>query len=144
MAAASAARASSDDNDLDFDITTRGSATSAVRADAPQHARSAGDELALEPLPPVNAPMAIEKVSSEPPANLDFKLDLNDLDVNAPSGEDAGRDDHWYDVQQKFDLAKAYEEMGDKGGARDILQEVLREGDSEQQLKARQLLESLG
>jgi pilus assembly protein FimV len=144
MAAASAARASSDDNDLDFDITTRGSATSAVRADAPQHARSAGDELALEPLPPVNAPMAIEKVSSEPPANLDFKLDLNDLDVNAPSGEDAGRDDHWYDVQQKFDLAKAYEEMGDKGGARDILHEVLREGDSEQQLKARQLLESLG
>ena len=72
-------------------------------------------------------------------------VDLNALDVNARSGEAAaaGPDDHWYDVQQKFDLAKAYEEMGDKGGARDILQEVLREGDGEQQMKARQLLESL-
>ena len=27
------------------------------------------------------------------------------------------KDDHWYDVQTKFDLAKAYQEMGDKEGA---------------------------
>jgi pilus assembly protein FimV len=101
----------------------------------------------LEPLPPLNAPMNIDKVSSEPPAAVDFKLDLNDLDINAPAqraGSAPTRDDHWYDVQQKFDLAKAYEEMGDKDGARDILQEVVREGDTEQQTQAKKLLGSLG
>jgi pilus assembly protein FimV len=100
----------------------------------------------LEPLPPVGTPMNIEKVSSEPPASVDFKLDLADLDINAPAkstGSAAARDDHWYDVQQKFDLAKAYEEMGDKDGARDILQEVVREGDTEQQTQAKKLLGTL-
>jgi pilus assembly protein FimV len=99
----------------------------------------------LEPLPPVGAPMNLNKVSSEPPAAVDFKLDLADLDINAPPTRSGGaaKDDHWYDVQQKFDLAKAYEEMGDKDGARDILQEVIREGDAEQQAQAKKLLGSL-
>lgn len=97
----------------------------------------------LEPLPPIGAPMNLDKVSSEPPASVDFKLDLADLDINAPRTGGAAKDDHWYDVQQKFDLAKAYEEMGDKDGARDILQEVLREGDIEQQAQAKKLLGSL-
>ena len=99
----------------------------------------------LEPLPPVDAPMNLDKVSTEPPAPVDFKLDLADLDINAPAPRaGAAKDDHWYDVQQKFDLAKAYEEMGDKDGARDILQEVMREGDTEQQAQAKKLLGSLG
>ncbi len=101
----------------------------------------------LDPLPPVGSPLDLDKVSSEPPAAVDFKLDLKDLDVNTPpqrTGGAAGRDDHWYDVQQKFDLAKAYEEMGDKDGARDILQEVVREGDAEQQAQAKKQLGSLG
>jgi FimV-like protein len=144
-AATAAGADHSDDNDLDFDVTNRGAGTAGVRTERAEHVSPARQELTLEPLPPINAPMEIETVSSEPPANLDFKLDLNDLDVNARSGEavDAGPDDHWYDVQQKFDLAKAYEEMGDKGGARDILQEVLREGDNDQQSEARKRLESL-
>jgi pilus assembly protein FimV len=103
-------------------------------------------EFDLDPLPPVGVPPQMEKVSSEPPASVDFKLDLNDLDINAPAPSSAAapaRDDHWYDVQQKFDLAKAYEEMGDKSGARDILQEVLREGDTEQKSHAQKLLGTL-
>jgi pilus assembly protein FimV len=101
----------------------------------------------LEPLPPVDAPLNMEKVASEPPPKVDFKLDLADLDINAPgarAGAAPAKDDHWYDVQQKFDLAKAYEEMGDKDGARDILQEVLREGDTDQKSQAQKLLGSLG
>jgi pilus assembly protein FimV len=132
------------DNDLDFDLN-RGTAASGVRVARPEQRRAAHDELSLEPLPPVNAPMEMEKVSSERPANLDFKLDLNDLDVNARAQEAtiAVHDDRWYDVQQKFDLAKAYEEMGDRRGASDILRQVLREGDDDQRSQARQLLESL-
>jgi len=34
--------------------------------------------------------------------------------------------------------------MGDKSGARDILQEVLREGDTEQKSQAQKLLGTLG
>ena len=79
---------------------------------------------------------------------MDFKLDLENLELDVPgakrpAGGTPARDDHWYDVQQKFDLAKAYEEMGDKEGARDILQEVLKEGDTEQQTQAKKLLGSL-
>ena len=115
----------------------------------PKVARPAADshvvDFNLEPLPPVDAPMNLDKVSTEPPAAVDFKLDLADLDINAPAQRTgAAKDDHWYDVQQKFDLAKAYEEMGDKDGARDILQEVMREGDTEQQAQAKKLLSSLG
>jgi pilus assembly protein FimV len=104
-----------------------------------------GMEFDLEPLPPIEAPMNAEQVSSEPPASLDFKLDLADFDIDASApAENVVRDDHWYDVQQKFDLAKAYEEMGDKDGARDILQEVVSEGDPQQQAQANKLLASLG
>jgi pilus assembly protein FimV len=81
-------------------------------------------------------------------SGVDFKLDIPDLnlgesptvDVTAGGGE---KDGHWYDVQSKFDLAKAYQEMGDKDGAKDILQEVIKEGDAEQQAQAKKLLETI-
>ena len=47
-------------------------------------------------------------------------------------------------MQTKFDLAKAYQEMGDKDGAREILQEVIKEGDPAQQAEAKLLLDSIG
>jgi pilus assembly protein FimV len=40
-------------------------------------------------------------------------------------------------------LAKAYEEMGDRDGARELLQEVLGEGTAAQQVKARDMLARL-
>ncbi len=79
------------------------------------------------------------------------ELDLSgiSLDLGAEPGTAsstagaAARDDHWYDVQTKFDLAKAYQEMGDKEGAREILREVIAEGDGEQQAAAQRVLETL-
>jgi pilus assembly protein FimV len=47
------------------------------------------------------------------------------------------------EVGTKLDLARAYVDMGDPGGARSILEEVLDEGDEGQKQQARQLLESL-
>jgi len=81
-------------------------------------------------------------------AGLDFKLDFGNINLNldeeTPATTAGGeKDAHWHDVQQKFDLAKAYEEMGDKEGAREVLQEVLGEGDREQQAQAKKLLEAL-
>lgn len=47
------------------------------------------------------------------------------------------------EVETKLELARAYEEMGDKEGARELLQEVLKEGALEQQNRARELLARL-
>ncbi|MFA7291164.1 MAG: FimV/HubP family polar landmark protein [Rhodocyclaceae bacterium] len=48
------------------------------------------------------------------------------------------------EVATKLDLAKAYEEMGDLEGARELLQEVVKEGNAEQQDAARAILERVG
>jgi pilus assembly protein FimV len=49
----------------------------------------------------------------------------------------------WQEVEIKLDLAKAYLEMTDRAGARELLQEVLSEGDAAQQQRAQALLDSL-
>jgi pilus assembly protein FimV len=77
-------------------------------------------------------------------------LDLSEisLDLGTPGeapagGGGANGDPKWQEVATKLDLAKAYEEMGDKDGARELLNEVVREGDSAQQGQAQQLLAKL-
>lgn len=52
-------------------------------------------------------------------------------------------DGQWHDAATKLDLAKAYQEMGDVEGAREILQEVLHEGDDQQKAEAQALLSKL-
>jgi pilus assembly protein FimV len=47
------------------------------------------------------------------------------------------------EVGTNLDLARAYVDMGDPGGARSILEEVLDEGDDAQKQQAQQLLDSL-
>jgi len=47
------------------------------------------------------------------------------------------------EIDTKLELARAYEEMGDKEGARELLEEVLREGNDSQQAAAREVLARL-
>lgn len=116
-----------------------------------------------EPLPDINfelpaaskpaaAPDAVPEMSAPPAvkdmAPLDFKIDLPDFG-NTPKSTPAptattGHDEHWENVQQKLDLARAYREMGDKDGAMELIEEIQREGDAAQQADARQILESFG
>lgn len=70
-----------------------------------------------------------------------ISLDLGAGDASAPSG---GGDPKWQEVATKLDLAKAYEEMGDKDGARELLNEVMKDGDATQKGQAQQLLAKLG
>jgi pilus assembly protein FimV len=49
----------------------------------------------------------------------------------------------WQEMATKLDLASAYEEIGDKEGARELLDEVVKGGDVEQQQKARAMLAKL-
>jgi pilus assembly protein FimV len=73
-----------------------------------------------------------------------ISLDLGAMGAAGSAGSEAQADPKWQEVATKLDLAKAYEEMGDKDGARELLNEVLREGDAAQQGQANQLLAKLG
>jgi pilus assembly protein FimV len=73
-----------------------------------------------------------------------ISLDLGMAGDAPAAGAEANADPKWQEVATKLDLAKAYEEMGDKDGARELLNEVVREGDAAQQGQAQQLLAKLG
>jgi len=70
-------------------------------------------------------------------------INLNFDEASAPATPSGSQDDHWQEVATKLDLAKAYQEMGDASGAREIIEEVLREGDTEQREAAQTLLAEL-
>ncbi|HET6757598.1 MAG TPA: FimV/HubP family polar landmark protein [Burkholderiales bacterium] len=67
-------------------------------------------------------------------------IDLNLEDQPAPTST---QDEIWQQVETKFDLARAYHEMGEKEGAREILEEVIKDGDAKQQRAARSMLANL-
>lgn len=48
------------------------------------------------------------------------------------------------EVATKFELAQVYQEMGDFENAREILQEVLNEGNAQQRQEAEAMLAQLG
>ncbi|WP_165873426.1 FimV family protein [Parasulfuritortus cantonensis] len=60
--------------------------------------------------------------------------------IEAPEEIDA---DILEEVNTKLDLARAYLEMGDKEGAREILDEVVKEGGAQQRAEAERLIASL-
>jgi pilus assembly protein FimV len=64
-------------------------------------------------------------------------MDLADLSLDSHSNESGEG------VGTKLELAKAYLEIGDKDGAREILQEVAQEGSSAQKEEAKKLISSL-
>lgn len=79
--------------------------------------------------------------------DLDFSgisLDMSEPDSAKAAPADFPEDFGSQEVSTKLDLARAYVDMGDAEGARDILQEVLKEGATEQQEEARKLLAELG
>ena len=49
-----------------------------------------------------------------------------------------------HEVDTKLELARAYEEMGDQEGARELIDEILREGSPEQVARAQELAARLG
>jgi pilus assembly protein FimV len=73
--------------------------------------------------------------------------DTSEVPTMSLSPEDMSEDLHeartMTEVGTKLDLARAYVDMGDPGGARSILEEVLDEGDESQRQQAQHLLDSL-
>ncbi|MEP1472184.1 MAG: FimV/HubP family polar landmark protein [Halieaceae bacterium] len=96
---------------------------------------------------------------TEQPLEADFgELELDDgsadsaadeLDLTEDFGSESNGDEMVFAAEgntmsTKLDLARAYMDMGDEDGARQILDEVAADGDAEQQEEARSLLERLG
>lgn len=119
----------------------------------------------LEPPAPTEPEPAPEPAPKDAGA-LDFDLDLDletqkpaapaapppvdittiSLDLGQPDSAAAAvsADPRWQEVATKLDLAKAYQGMGDKDGARELLNEVVAQGDTAQQNEAKQMLAALG
>lgn len=137
---------------------TSGSIPIDIAAESPQPERTADlsfdfqlpgemSPAAPEVVPPTDIGLEVPEFKPAETATMDFSLDTVSLDLGDEKKSDEPipvRDDHWYDVQTKFDLAKAYQEMGDKDGAREILAEVIKEGDAQQQAEATELMAKLG
>ena len=84
----------------------------------------------------IGAPAAAP--AKAPAADID--LGSISLDLGEPVAAEPAAGD---EIATKLELAKAYEEMGDKEGARELLGEVAKEGNAEQQAKAQSMLAKL-
>jgi pilus assembly protein FimV len=77
------------------------------------------------------------------PAAADFDLDGINFDLGDPAllaGEGGEADPYSAEMSTKLDLALAYREIGDKEGARELLDEVVKSGSQQQIDKAKSLL----
>lgn len=127
----------------------------------PEALKSEEDTLALDfdfNLEPEAAPATTEAVAAEAPMMPDLDLSGINLDLSEAAASPAadfggtaleeattlaGDSTVWEEASTKLDLARAYLEMGDKEGAREILQEVVSEGGPDQQEDAKKLLATL-
>jgi len=151
---------------IDFDLGA-GSTPPTAKAPDPEATIAAMDfDLGAgeKKTPTMPAPAAFDSAGTASGLDFDLNLDLGDqsaaakstpaLDLSSISldlgsaGEAGGaassNDPKWQEVATKLDLAKAYEEMGDKDGARELLGEVMKDGDATQKGQAQQLLSKLG
>ncbi|MEN9464970.1 MAG: hypothetical protein RL217_1151, partial [Pseudomonadota bacterium] len=116
--------------DLDFDLTE-------PEAPAPATDDDLSFDLNAVEAEPAPAPQAVAvEDSSAPAGDIDLEqLAQADDDFDMLAGTD--------ECATKLDLARAYIDMEDIEGARELLQEVMQEGSAEQQAEARGLISNL-
>jgi len=91
----------------------------------------------------------LDSASGSPEAARKLDIDFGDININLDEGSPPshaggeGKGEQWHEVATKLDLAKAYQEMGDADGAREILEEVIRDGDVTQREFAEKLLNQI-
>jgi len=129
------AQAADGGNLIDFDIAAPAPAST---NNGPASTAEPDFDISLEMPDETAAPSLAPSVQSVDLASIN--LDLDGGAAEASGADDAGSQD----VETKLELAQAYEEMGDKDGARELLQEVLNEGNARQQAAARGKLDKLG
>ena len=123
---------------LDFDIAPGGGGAEHAPAPEPAKEEKPSFDFDLSGLEfPGSKPAEAKPAAA--PASSGGGLDLADLNLDAPAAGGEGGEA----VGTKLELAKAYLEIGDKDGAREILNEVAREGSPEQKEEANKLIAGL-
>ena len=85
-------------------------------------------------------------LSMAQPSNFDLSdinLDLNDISTDPTISQAAMAAGEPEEVETKLDLVMAYLDMEDKIGARELLEEVMKEGGENQRKRASELLEKI-
>jgi pilus assembly protein FimV len=125
-----------------FDITSaQPDETAATKTETP----ASDDSLAFT----LDIPEYGQSAEEKPSAPMDIGLGDISLNLDGLGGSDAAspaaevKDERWQEVATKLDLAKAYQEMGDGAGAKEILEEVMRDGDDQQRASAQSILDQL-
>ena len=128
-----------------LDLGEPSAAKATVAASAEQALEDLADLPAIDDLdaPAPSRPAKASPAAASPAAEMDLSSIGLDLE---PASAEVGTVDgmKWQEMATKLDLASAYEEIGDKEGARELLDEVVRGGDGDQQKKARAMLAKLG
>lgn len=148
--------AKSDDNSLDFDVSSMDFDLDAGSADSTTaEAEPAADKaldmdfggLEME----AEEPAAEATTETTDAGGLDMETSAEDMaaELDEMLGNDIDEltEDAFGEVDEvgtKLDLAKAYVDMGDSDGARSILDEVMEEGDDNQKAQAKELLGQIG
>lgn len=77
-------------------------------------------------------------------SDLKSEMEIPALESEESTAPVAGeKDAYWHEVETKVDLARAYLDMEDKEGAREILEEIINEGDKQQKENAKAMLAEL-
>ncbi|HEY5761998.1 MAG TPA: FimV/HubP family polar landmark protein, partial [Rhodocyclaceae bacterium] len=146
------------DEGLNFDFNV------GAGADTPVDFELMSSQIAPEPIKP-EAPVNLSGISldlDKEPAAADEQAEAEGGDFDktmlftpgslpdaeptagaSPTVESDGFDSNVQAVATKLDLAKAYQEMGDAEGARELLDEVVAEGNQEQRRIAKEIIERL-
>lgn len=117
--------------DFDFDIETP--------AESPVPDTPALDLTSID----LDLPTFDDELSLDPDAKSPTQATIESTQLSQAS-EDGGQALNDDEVDTKFELARAYDEMGDKEGALELLNEVLRDGSAAQQAAAREMIAKLG
>ncbi len=94
---------------------------------------------------PLESPASAEPEDSSNDLSEDaLDFELPDIDPDASDDEDLDFLSDSDETATKLDLAAAYIDMGDASGAKEIIDEILKEGNESQQAEARSLLDRIG
>jgi len=101
-----------------------------------------GQAREVEPPPAFDLGAINLDLAVEPPAQPAAEEPVA-IEEAPPAAAPVVRDAQWEEVNTKLDLAKAYEEMGDLEGARELLQEVIGEGSPDLVEQAQAILDRI-
>ncbi len=131
--------------EIDFDLPVASTSVEASAVEVKLPSTEARPDFSID-FPGISEPTLVPALDFVPSAEFyltDINLNIDDALPAISKDTELVESAHWHEVATKLDLARAYQEMGDSDCAKEILEEVMREGDARQQESARAMLADL-